>query len=185
MVVSFTRKEANGKICQVVFEKRFLFSDKKYKKCYRKIEVKVEFWKGEHPVIERVSTFREDTKIFLKLDLVVTGILCIYTLCTNCDVSIFLVVQYPISLFMVAVSLHYTISSVNTTLYQKKIHFHGLFRTLLEAIDGIFCGMLPFGYVLLSFPFPFWNYFLVFSALTAYMLLLNRFGKYPFIDCFV
>jgi len=31
MKVSFTRKGVNGKICQVVFEKRVLFLDKKYK----------------------------------------------------------------------------------------------------------------------------------------------------------
>ncbi len=121
-------------------------------------------------------------KIFLKLDLVINGILCIYTFCTNCATSILLVAHYLISLLIAAVSLHYTVSNITTTLDQKKIRFHGLFRFFFEAIDAFFCGMLPFGYVIFCLPFPFWSYFLVYSALAAYTLLLNRFGKYPFID---
>lgn len=121
-------------------------------------------------------------KIFLKLDLVINGILCIYTFCTNCAASILLVAHYPISLFMADVSLHYTVSNITTTFDQKKIRFYGLFRFFFEVIDVVFCGMLPFDYILFCFPFPFWSYFLVYAALAAYTLLLNRFGKYPFID---
>lgn len=111
-------------------------------------------------------------KIFLKLDLVINGILCIYTFCIDGTASILLVAHYPISLLIAAVSLHYTVSNITTTLDQKKIRFHGLFRFFFEAIDGIFCGLLPFGYILFCFPFPFWSYFLVYAALAAYMLFL-------------
>lgn len=124
-------------------------------------------------------------KIFLKLDLVINAILFIYTVCTDGTVSILLVAHYPISLFMAAMNLHYTVSGVTTMFDQKKIRFRGLVRFFLEAIDGIFCEMLLFGYVLFHFPFPFWSYFFVYAVLIVYTLLLNRFGNYPFIDCFV
>lgn len=121
-------------------------------------------------------------KTFLKLDLVVNVILCIYTFCTGCATSFFLIAHYPVSLMMVAVSFHYTISNIDIMLYQKKVPFNGLFRCLLIIVEGFFCLMLPFCYCLLYYPLPFWSYFLAFSVITVYVLCLNKFGKYPFID---
>lgn len=128
--------------------------------------------------IERVPFL----KVFLKFDLIVNVVLCIYTFCTGCSASFFLAFQYPISLLIAAVSFYYTVLDVNTTLYQKRVRFNGLFRLLFLMLGGLVCMELFWFYLLLSLPFPFWSYFLAFSAITGYALFLGKFGKYPFVD---
>lgn len=121
-------------------------------------------------------------KIFLKLDLIVNAGFCIYNFCMDRAAIFFILFHYPISICLATINLYYTLLNMKAW-FQPKI------KILEEILEILLWTALAFGilwlmssYRLFMWELPFWSYFLLFSLITAYILLLNKLGNYSFID---